>query len=210
MLSKLGLVGVAVVTASLATNVALTLRARVLESDLAELNARTAPVAPVGLTVTPLTGVDGNGASVTIDQATSTKPTVLYVLAPTCKFCEQNLDNILALARSSANTYRFIGVMVSREVLPGLQDRYPFPIIGGVEASQLKQYGFTGTPQTLVLDSAGVIQRNWLGAYRGTMQEEVERWFGVRLPGLVVGAKVQRQVSNSPVAGGTTPPGGRD
>jgi len=193
----------AVAVASLMANVALTWRARKLERELTDPASGTAPVGPVGLIVAPLTGVDGNGTSVTIDQAKSSRPTVLYILAPNCPYCAQNRNNILSLAQSNADTYRFIGVTVSRDGPPELQDQYPFPIIGGVEVEQLARYGFAGTPQTLVIDSAGYIERNWIGAYRGATLREVEDWFGVRLPGIVAEPRVHAQGNSSPVVNET-------
>jgi len=188
----------AVTVASLMVNVALTWRARKLERELTDPAPGTAPVGPIGLIIAPLAGVDANGTSVTIDQAKSSGPTVLYILAPNCPYCAQNRNNIISLAHSNADTYRFIGVTVSRDGPPKLQHQYPFPIIGGVEVEQLARYGFAGTPQTLVIDSAGSVEKNWIGAYRGATLREVEAWFGVRLPGIVAKPRVQAQDTRLP------------
>jgi hypothetical protein len=48
----------------------------------------------------------------------------------------------------------------------------------------MEQYGLGSTPQTIIVSLDGKILQNWVGAYTGDRRAEVERFFGVSLPGL--------------------------
>src|SRR5665213_3539439 len=63
-----------------------------LKSDL-----RT--IAVIGAEGTPQELKLGNG-----------KPTVLYIMAPTCHWCAENIENIRALAKAAGSQYGFIGI----------------------------------------------------------------------------------------------------
>ena len=40
-----------------------------------------------------------------------------------------------------------------------------------------------GTPQTIVLSKNGEVLKSWRGAYMSTVKDDVENFFGIRLPG---------------------------
>jgi hypothetical protein len=46
------------------------------------------------------------------------------------------------------------------------------------------QYRLGSTLQTIIVSPDGKVLQNWVGAYTGARQAEVEKFFGVSLPGL--------------------------
>lgn len=74
------------------------------------------------------------------------RPTILYAFAPTCPWCERNLDAVRALAKGTSPNYRFIGVSVTRNGLREYLDRVglQFPVYVAGPAARL--LGFRSTP----------------------------------------------------------------
>lgn len=54
----------------------------------------------------------------------------------------------------------------------------------GVRAPGSDRVRLFDTPQTLVIDSEGRVEKAWLGAMTGTRLQDAERYFGVNLPGI--------------------------
>lgn len=176
------------VAVSLVANVAVAWWVGQLQARMSELGPTNAPE---GLVFAPLTGVDADGSSVTIDPAASDLPTVLYVLARDCVYCARNYDNVQSLVAKASDSHRFIGISTSSTGIENLRAKYPFPIFGDVPVEKLMEYGFRGTPYTLVIDPSGAVKRRWMGAYHGAIAMEIENWFGVPLPGLLQGVPVR-------------------
>lgn len=72
-----------------------------------------------GMKVESVTAVAVDGKPVTISYEDSDKPTVFYVLSPSCVWCERNQANIDKLAELKGNDFRFIGLSL---VEPGLKE----------------------------------------------------------------------------------------
>jgi hypothetical protein len=92
-----------------------------------------------------------------------------------------------------AGEYRFVGVSNTeagfREYVGNMV--LPFPVLA-VNAKQLgrpaelaflKQLGVT--PQLIVVEPGGMVRKAWTGALTPQTQDEVERFFGLTLPGLI-------------------------
>lgn len=172
--------------ASLAANVGLSWWAVHLNKERIRLTAELhgPSVGPLTIKrVGPLRVTNSRGEAAVIDYLASTRPTVLYVLAPNCKWCARNEENIRFLAKSYSDTYRFVGVSVSRSGLKDFDGRYPFPIYN-VAPVDLAAYGVQGTPTTIIIDPKGVLKKRWNGAYQDGALKEIQGWFHATLPGL--------------------------
>lgn len=165
--------------ASLSLNVYLGVtRPRVVEGN----TARLLP----GTKVDPFTAVGADGKSLTISYDGTNKPTVLYVLSPSCIWCRRNQANIDKIAETKANDFRFIGLSLGEEGLKEYAEQYglKFPVYAGLTKETVQSLGLGGTPQTIVVSSEGNVLKVWSGAYLENMQPEVEAFFGIQLPGL--------------------------
>lgn len=139
-----------------------------------------------GMKVDPFTAVGLDGKQQTISYAASDKPTVFYVLSPTCVWCERNKANIEKLAELKGNDFRFIGLSLTDAGLKQYIEGHHlnFPMYTRLTSETIDSFGLGGTPQTIVVSPKGLVLKNWKGAYIDVTQPEVEAYFGIRLPGL--------------------------
>jgi len=138
-----------------------------------------------GSLVPPIAVRDVNGHPAIISYEQTDLPTLLYVFTPSCGWCAKNMANIKALADQARDRYRIIGLSLSSKNLRGYvaEHSLDFPVYE-VSAESARSYRLGGTPQSIVVSVDGKVLRNWGGAYSGTLQQEIEQYFGVRLPGL--------------------------
>jgi hypothetical protein len=143
------------------------------------------PAPEVGTVLPPLVVSDLQGRQQTISFRGG-RSTVLYVFAPGCSWCRRNIANICRLSTSNAKAYRFIGLSLSTRDLDKYLFAYPhpFPVFVSARAELARALGLGVTPQTIVVTAEGKVWKNWLGAYDGEVQKEVEEYFGRRLPGI--------------------------
>jgi len=139
-----------------------------------------------GTKVDPFTAVGLDGNQQTISYAATDKPTVFYVLSPSCVWCERNKANIERLVELKGNDFRFIGLSLTEAGLKEYAEGHhlKFPIYTRLTSKTIDSLGLGGTPQTIVISPEGLVLKNWKGAYAELTQPEVEAYFGLRLPGL--------------------------
>jgi peroxiredoxin len=145
----------------------------------------TAKLSP-GMKVDPVTALGQDGKPLTISYNGSDKPTVFYVITPSCIWCRRNQANINKVADTEVNDFRFIGLSLAE---PGLKEylakhHLEFPVYAGVTTETIKSLGLGSTPQTIVVSPDGKVLRVWMGAYVDEIRPEVEAYFGIQLPGL--------------------------
>lgn len=131
------------------------------------------------------TTVDGRPSRVEYGKIDA-RPTVLYVLTPTCSWCRRNARNIQAVVDNDSGRHRFVFVSLHSEGLAELAKTLPrrIELVAEVATDSRKSYFLGATPQTLVISSRGVVLRHWNGAYDRDVGQEVARYFDVTLPGL--------------------------
>lgn len=139
-----------------------------------------------GMKVDPVTALGHDGKPFTISYNGSDKPTVFYVITPSCIWCKRNQANINKVADTKANDFRFIGLSLAE---PGLKEyvedhHLKFPMHTGLTRETIQSLGLGSTPQTIVVSPEGKILKVWMGAYDEEVRSEVEAFFGVQLPGL--------------------------
>jgi peroxiredoxin len=138
---------------------------------------------PIGTAIPPLDvrAIDGHPVEIRFDG----RPTILYYFSPNCGWCERNWTNVQALIASAGQRYRFVGLSTVAEVSPYMASHHlSFEVYSGLTLETARLYHLGGTPQTIVVAADGRIQYSWSGAYRSRRQHEVERAFGVVLPGI--------------------------
>ena len=169
---------------SLGFNVVMALRVR---SVMARLSppASVLNIGDVAPSI-PLLDLEGRQMRLAFD---TKNPTILYYFSPDCPWSRRNSQNIAALAADTVERYRFISYSrgpIARNDAKRANGA-PMPILTDGTDGPLSlrlQYKLVGTPETLVISSDGHVMRNWQGAYRGELKSEIERFFGVQLPGL--------------------------
>ena len=129
---------------------------------------------------------DVNGSPGVIDYRSQDKPTVLYIFAPDCDACQRNLSNIKALSEAARANYRFVGLSLTTDKLADYirQNNFSFPVYTELPFFTTTTYKLGGTPQTIIVSTEGRVLKDWMGSYEGFLEQEVEAFFQVQLPGV--------------------------
>ena len=135
---------------------------------------------------TPFAVTDPDGKSVALNFADDSRPTVIYVLSPLCGWCKRNEANIKAVVAQAGSKFRFVGLSIASQNLKEYvaEKHAPFPVYLVNSADEIKKLNLGSTPQTLLVNSSGRVEKAWAGAYVEKNRTQVEKFFGVNLPGL--------------------------
>ncbi len=138
----------------------------------------------VGRRMEPLVGTDPSGVPARVEFGSDGKPTVLYVFAPGCGWCDRNYEAVIALHTRAAERYRFVGLSLESEELTYYLSSHPLPfeVVTRVDPAMIESYKLGRTPRTLVVDRDGAIESNLVGAWTGRVGRSVEVTFGTQLP----------------------------
>lgn len=136
--------------------------------------------------VPPLVGTDVAGQPVSLTYSDTSQPTVLYVFSPGCGWCAKNHENTVALMEQLQTNFRIVGVALSSEGLEDYLRRNPMncPIVTNIDSQLVDTYRLGVTPQTIVVSTDGVVQRNWRGAYKDDYQRQMQEYFQISLPSM--------------------------
>lgn len=148
--------------------------------------SQRAPALTAGVAVSPIQAQTLDGQRATISYNDSAQPVVLYVFTPQCSWCIRNLANLKTLTSQKGDSYKFIGISLTDKDLKQYiaEKEFSMPVFINPAKEATQQYGFGGTPQTIVISPDGKVLQNWMGAYADKQQVEVEKFFGIKLPGL--------------------------
>lgn len=189
--APVGLLLAVLTLALIASNVVLQLQNRALKQarqTVAEPVAESVYLAP-GQAVPRLRGLDLQGQSLSFELGEGARSTVLLVFQPDCGWCQKNMANWTALLNEAdENQFRFLAVATRPTGVADYVDEHPqlsaLPLIAEPEPNDRLQYRLFDTPQTIVINRQGIVEKLWLGAMSGPALADVESYFGVTLPGI--------------------------
>jgi peroxiredoxin len=128
-----------------------------------------------------VTSLDGRPVEIRMDE----RPTIVYYFSPKCAWCEKNWMNVNALVTATGGRYRFVGISALPDVASYMAAHHiPFEVYTGLSSAATRAYRFSGTPQTVVIASDGLVEHAWSGAYSPAQQRSIELAFRMALPGL--------------------------
>jgi hypothetical protein len=148
--------------------------------------ARLRSGAAVGDRVSVLELQSLEGAATRIDYRV--QPLLVYVMNPSCVWCDRNLQNISALAPVAAKRYRLVAI--STEPTPEIVRAYvqksgfTLPTYVRPSSETVVSLAIGSTPQTLLIDTNGRVEKAWPGAYIAGIATDIESFFELKLPGL--------------------------
>jgi peroxiredoxin len=171
---------IALLALSLGLNVYLAAKIRLLP--------RTAPASLTAGAKAPRLNVeDLNGRKMALEWNEDSRPTILYIFAPTCVWCQKNHDNLKLLVRSQKQAYRIVGLSLTDASVNDYIERYKVEY----DAVYVKPHTVDSrqpfqavTPTTVLISRGGVIEDVWQGAYTGKVGKQIEEKFNIRLPNL--------------------------
>jgi hypothetical protein len=139
-----------------------------------------------GTALPPLEGLDGNGNRYSIGYGQDSRKTVLLVLAPRCHACEENMPNWEAIINGlDRQSFRIAAVSLRSEGFKDYADRRginQIPILTEIDPKRRVEYNLALTPQIILIDAGGKVEKVWTGLLRGEDKQDVELALNVRLP----------------------------
>jgi len=140
-------------------------------------------------TVAPPLGVDSdNGERKWLEWEDRTRPMVLYVYSPKCRWCERNVGSLRSLVAQASGRFDVIGISVLRDEgrRTYLIDRgIPMPAFFFKSGAMQQGYRFGQTPQTIVVGAKGVVLANWV-PYTSDIQLNIRSILGVTVPAVTI------------------------
>ena len=164
--------------ASVAVNLGLSVRVR-------QLHAAPVGIVAPGTQLSPLKAQSLEGAQGEVGYGPLNRPTIFYYYSDTCAWCERNWSSVRILSARASRQFRFVAVSLSKPG-PATLQRFAGDVqwAHGISGEQQREYGFSGTPYTLVVSSDGRVLRSWPGAYKDRVRRQLEDYFDIRLPEL--------------------------
>lgn len=174
------LVSSCIIVLLLALNAALIIQNRDLKARFSqpppEMQVKAGAIVPA------LEGYDPHGEKLAFPYGRDPRKTIVFVFSPTCSFCEENWPNWRQVAEHlDITTVRPVAVDVSSSASlefaasHGLAD---MPLIVKVEPKSLISYRFRLTPQTILIDSHGRVEKIWSGVLTSEQVEEAAALVG--------------------------------
>jgi len=150
---------------------------------LGDVLAGQASVLKEGSLISSLDVSDLSGRTLRINLASRGLPTLLYVLRPTCIYCERNAITVNKLARQVRGRYQLVGLSLSTAGLGEFVANHhiEFPVYTGVSESVRHEYGLNNTPETILVSPDGRVEKVWFGAYTDDVGVGIERALNIRL-----------------------------
>ena len=149
----------------LAANIALIRQNNQLKAQLSQ--PPPALEVTAGTQMPDLKGFDPDGKPVEVDYGKDPRKVLVLVFSPTCPFCEQNWPKWEQVISSlDHSVVRPVGVDVtSTSQAPFLSQHQltGLPVFEKVEPKVMMNYHFQLTPQTILLDPAGKVEKVWTG-----------------------------------------------
>jgi peroxiredoxin len=135
--------------------------------------------ASAGAMVPDLRGVDLEGKKVEVAYGKDPRKVLVLVYSPTCTFCEENWPKwrqvIASLDRSAV---RPVMVDVTSTTTAEFVSRHQFtelPVFVQVDPLVRVNYHLQLTPQTILVDSDGKVEKVWTGVLNGSSLAELKQ-----------------------------------
>lgn len=180
---RTALLAVLLVAALLILNASLIIQNRRLRGQ--ESGLRSTVLKP-GSVVPSLAGMDLDGKAFTLDYGKDPRKAVMLIFSPRCGVCTKNMANWKAIAEGlDRNSYRLVAVSIVSEGVKeyvSQQKLTNVPIIAEVDPKSRVSYEMNVTPETLLIDPKGKVEKVWIGLLLPQEQTEVENALSLKLP----------------------------
>ena len=152
-----------------------------------QLKARLAAPPPQleaaqGAQMPDLRGFDLAGKPVEVLYGKDPRKVLVLVYSPTCAFCKQNWPKWQAMITSlDPSAVRTVAVDVtssSSEIFIQQHQLAGLPVFQKVDPQATVDYRFQLTPQTILVDSAGKVEKVWTGVLNDSTLSEIKRLSG--------------------------------
>lgn len=168
----------------LAMNVALLRQNRQLKAQISL--PPPALELPAGTSVPDLKGYDLSGRPVELAYGKDVRKVLVLVYSPTCSFCTKNWpmwqDLLSGLNRGAV---RPVAVDVTNSSTPAFLIEHrlnDLPVMTQVDPTARIRYRFQLTPQTILVDDTGKVEKVWSGVLDNAAVQELRQRTGSNAP----------------------------
>ena len=151
-----------------------------------------------GTQLKDFSGRDELGNLVNVKLASTDRPTLLYVVTPSCIWCKRNRDNFLKVVSERSGDFNVVLVSLNDsgfktyvEKLRPLWGDAEVATVTGLSDELKDRMMLHVTPTTLIVDAGGRVTDVWTGAYTQKTLLWAENFFLVKMPGLVPDQQLQ-------------------
>jgi peroxiredoxin len=161
----------------LGLNIALVYQNRELKSRLSV----PPPVlqATAGAQMPDLKGFDPDGKPVALHYGNDQRQVLVLVFSPTCPFCEQNWPKWAEVIKSlDGSRVRPVGVDVTSTTTNDFDSQHAMagmPVIAKVDPVARLDYRLQLTPQTILVDASGKVEKVWTGVLKDADVSELKQ-----------------------------------
>jgi peroxiredoxin len=138
-----------------------------------------------GTIVPALSGLDLDGNKITLNYQNDPRKAVMLIFSPRCGYCTDNMPNWQAIAQSlDRKLYRIMAVSITNDGVKEYIAEHSLPdvpVIADVEPKSRVSYEMNVTPQTILIDSQGKVEKVWTGVLQHDERAEVEHSLGLKL-----------------------------
>lgn len=149
-----------------------------------------------GTVVPSLSGIDLNGNKLTFDYGSDHRGALVLVFSPRCRFCTENMPVWQAIAQGlDRKSYRIVAVSILTEGVKEYISQHELsdvPVIAEVDPKSRVSYEMTVTPQTILIDYDGKVERVWTGFIQADERNEIERTLNLKLPTITKNIRLDR------------------
>jgi peroxiredoxin len=140
----------------------------------------------VGMKMSHFSGFNEKDEEVSFEWGKDNRKTLVLVFSPTCGFCKKNMANWQAILKDIDRT-KFRPLLVSGITTNVMEfiEYYKIenvPILFRPEPKLVVEYAMHITPQTIIMDSNGTVEKTWIGAFQPEQKSEIEQTLEVKLP----------------------------
>lgn len=162
-------------------NVALVRQNRQLKAQLSL--PPPAMEVPAGTKLPDLKGFDLGGKPVELAYGSDARKALILVFSPTCGFCAQNWPKWYELMSTlDRGAVRPVAVDVSSSSTASFLAEHHFsdiPVMLQVDPTDRLSYRFQITPQTILINGNGKVEKVWSGVLDNTAVEELKQRMGI-------------------------------
>ncbi len=139
----------------------------------------------LGQTMPPISGVDINGQNQIFNWKDDNRKTLLLVFSPKCGACIENMPYWKAILQQiDKSKFKVIVMSSISEGAEEFVEKYEiedFPLVVEPDAKVYAKYLLHLTPQTVLLNSDGEIEKVWLGSIQPEQKESIEESLTINL-----------------------------
>ncbi|HEY2363073.1 MAG TPA: redoxin domain-containing protein [Candidatus Angelobacter sp.] len=164
----------------LAANIALIVQNNHLKAQLSQ--PPPALEVTAGSQMPDLRGFDPDGKAVEVDYGKDPRKVLVLVFSPTCPFCDQNWPKWeQVISSADRSVVRPVGVDVTSTAKAPFLSQHQLtglPVLERVDPRVMMNYHFQLTPQTILLDPAGKVEKVWTGVMTDSAVSDLKQRIG--------------------------------